>query len=48
MTSSPLFDEIVDRRQINSMKWGVREAFLVPDEVAAEPLPMWVADTDLA
>lgn len=28
------------------MKWGVPQAFLQPDEVAAEPLPMWVADMD--
>jgi cystathionine beta-lyase len=41
-----LFDEVVDRRGSNSMKWDVPHTFLAPDEVAAEPLPMWVADTD--
>lgn len=40
------FDEVVDRRTSNSMKWGAAEHFLAPDEVAAQPLPMWVADTD--
>lgn len=28
------------------MKWGRAGDFLSPDEVAADPLPMWVADTD--
>jgi len=42
----PLFDEVVDRRHSNSMKWGVPELFLQPDEVIADPLPMWVADMD--
>jgi cystathionine beta-lyase len=41
-----IFDELVDRRHSNSMKWARPEAFLAPDEVAADPLPMWVADTD--
>jgi cystathionine beta-lyase len=40
------FDEVIDRRHSNSIKWAVPGAFLAPDEVAAEPLPMWVADTD--
>ncbi|MEU1519788.1 MalY/PatB family protein [Streptomyces sp. NPDC005811] len=40
------FDELVDRRHSNSMKWSCAEGFLAPDEAAAEPLPMWVADTD--
>ncbi|MFV0458806.1 MAG: MalY/PatB family protein [Actinomycetales bacterium] len=41
-----LFDQVVDRKHTNSMKWGRPEAFLAPDEAAAQPLPMWVADTD--
>ncbi len=41
-----LFDEVVARRSSNSMKWGVPDAFLQPDEVVADPLPMWVADMD--
>ncbi len=28
------------------MKWARAGEFLAPDEVAADPLPMWVADTD--
>lgn len=46
MHGHPLFDEVVDRRHSNSMKWGVPELFLQPDEVIADPLPMWVADMD--
>ena len=41
-----LFDEVVDRRPSNSLKWSSAEHLLAPDEAAAEPLPMWVADTD--
>lgn len=41
-----MFDEAVDRRHSNSMKWSSADLFLSPDEVAADPLPMWVADTD--
>jgi cystathionine beta-lyase len=41
-----IFDEVVDRRGSNSLKWAFPESFLAPDEVAADPLPMWVADSD--
>lgn len=41
-----IFDEIVDRRNSNSMKWACAHKLLAPDEAAADPLPMWVADTD--
>jgi cysteine-S-conjugate beta-lyase len=41
-----VFDEVVDRRTSNSMKWAGGEQWLAPDEVAADPLPMWVADMD--
>ncbi|HZE04200.1 MAG TPA: MalY/PatB family protein [Solirubrobacteraceae bacterium] len=41
-----VFDEVVDRRRSNSMKWASGPQMLSPDEVAADPLPMWVADTD--
>lgn len=41
-----VFDEVVDRRTANSMKWAGGKQWLRPDEVAADPLPMWVADMD--
>ncbi|MBR7829138.1 pyridoxal phosphate-dependent aminotransferase [Actinospica sp. MGRD01-02] len=41
-----VFDEVVDRKHSNSMKWAYAADYLTPDEVAADPLPMWVADTD--
>ncbi|GGJ34925.1 MalY/PatB family protein [Streptomyces brasiliensis] len=41
-----IFDEIIDRKKSNSMKWAAAGAFLTPEEAAADPLPMWVADTD--
>ncbi|WP_328444001.1 pyridoxal phosphate-dependent aminotransferase [Streptomyces sp. NBC_00386] len=41
-----IFDVVVDRRNSNSMKWASAHEFLTPDEIAADPLPMWVADTD--
>ncbi|MEU3839490.1 MalY/PatB family protein [Streptomyces sp. NPDC028635] len=41
-----VFDTVVDRRSSNSMKWARAGAFLEPDEAAADPLPMWVADMD--
>jgi cystathionine beta-lyase len=41
-----IFDEVVDRRTSNSMKWSWAHQMLAPDEAAADPLPMWVADTD--
>ena len=40
------FDEIIDRRHTNSMKWGNAHNFLTPEQRAADPLPMWVADMD--
>lgn len=40
------FDEVIDRRHSHSMKWAVPEKLLEPDEAAADPLPMWVADMD--
>ncbi|KHL04083.1 aspartate aminotransferase [Sinomonas humi] len=43
---SSIFDEVVERRTSNSMKWAFQNELLAPDEAAAEPLPMWVADTD--
>ena len=40
------FDEVIDRRHEGSMKWSFPEKNLTQDEVAADPLPMWVADMD--
>lgn len=44
--SHSVFDEVIDRRASNSMKWAFGSTFLAPDEAAADPLPMWVADMD--
>lgn len=44
-TPGSVFDEVVDRTTSNSMKWSYAEE-LAPEEAAAAPLPMWVADTD--
>jgi cystathionine beta-lyase len=44
--SPSIFDEVIDRRNSNSMKWAYAGKLLTPDEAAADPLPMWVADTD--
>jgi len=41
-----IFDEAVDRRNANSVKWAFGHKFLSQEEQAADPLPMWVADTD--
>jgi cystathionine beta-lyase len=40
------FDEVLDRGRSNSMKWGGAQTMLTPAQAAADPLPMWVADTD--
>lgn len=40
------FDEIIDRRRSNSMKWAQQEQLLTSEQCAADPLPMWVADMD--
>ena len=44
--SASRFDEVIDRRASNSMKWDGAAAMLAPEEAAADPLPMWVADMD--
>ncbi|EMX8447867.1 TPA: pyridoxal phosphate-dependent aminotransferase [Pseudomonas aeruginosa] len=41
-----IFDEVINRKHTNSMKWDCGHLFLQPDESAADPLPMWVADMD--
>jgi cystathionine beta-lyase len=41
-----LFDEFIDRKNSNSMKWDGGRKLLAADELEADPLPMWVADTD--
>lgn len=40
------FDRIIDRRASNCEKWSAPEQFLSPQQCAADPLPMWVADMD--
>ena len=40
------FDEIIERRGTNSMKWTGGSRFLSAAQRAADPLPMWVADMD--
>jgi cystathionine beta-lyase len=40
------FDEMIDRRTSNSVKWACSDKLLSPEERAADPLPMWVADMD--
>lgn len=45
-TTGSIFDTVVDRRNSNSMKWAYAHELLTADEAAADPLPMWVADTD--
>ncbi|WP_338662448.1 MalY/PatB family protein [Pararoseomonas sp. SCSIO 73927] len=40
------FDEVLDRKASNSLKWSCSHRLLAPDEAAADPLPMWVADMD--
>ncbi len=46
LTGGSVFDEVVDRRTSNSMKWATAREMLTPEQAAADPLPMWVADTD--
>ena len=40
------FDEEVQRSGTNSMKWDGVNSMLSPEQAAADPLPMWVADMD--
>lgn len=40
------FDEVIDRRSTNSMKWDYSHAFLKEEECDPDLLPMWVADMD--
>ncbi|HVT67561.1 MAG TPA: MalY/PatB family protein [Trebonia sp.] len=46
MPGSSVFDDVIDRRGSNSMKWTYSPELLSPEEAAASPLPMWVADMD--
>jgi cystathionine beta-lyase len=41
-----IFDDIIDRRNSNSVKWAFGHKFLSAREAAADPLPMCVADMD--
>lgn len=40
------FDTPIDRKSTNSVKWAAPHVFLTPEAVAADPLPMWIADMD--
>lgn len=40
------FDEVIDRRNSNSMKWDCADDLLTAEQAASKPLPMWVADMD--
>lgn len=40
------FDQAIDRRHSNSLKWSMPQQLLSPEQSAAAPLPMWVADMD--
>ncbi|UXN04979.1 MalY/PatB family protein [Bartonella sp. HY406] len=40
------FDETIDRKSSNSMKWSYPDRFLTKQQVQLDPLPMWVADMD--
>ncbi|HGM8359628.1 pyridoxal phosphate-dependent aminotransferase [Pseudomonas aeruginosa] len=44
--TTSIFDEVIKRKNTNSMKWDCGHIFLKPDEREADPLPMWVADMD--
>lgn len=44
--AASVFDEVIDRRGSNSLKWTGAAAVLGPQDGAADLLPMWVADTD--
>ncbi|MBN3785369.1 MalY/PatB family protein [Burkholderia sp. Ac-20353] len=44
--AASMFDEVIDRRRSNSLKWAFGQKLLSADEYAADPLPMWVADMD--
>lgn len=44
--SKSVFDEVIERRNTNSMKWDYAHQLLSQDEQECHPLPMWVADTD--
>ena len=41
-----VFDEVIHRKSSHSLKWAFPDKLLAPDEAAADPLPMWVADMD--
>lgn len=40
------FDELLHRREANSLKWNHGRRSLTAEQAAADPLPMWVADMD--
>lgn len=40
------FDQRIDRKNTNSVKWDGARRRLTAEQAAADPLPMWVADMD--
>ena len=40
------FGKDIDRTQSGSIKWDFTERFLTPAQAAANPLPLWIADTE--
>lgn len=40
------FDDLIPRRETNSLKWNHGRRLLTQKQSAADPLPMWVADMD--
>lgn len=40
------FDQRIDRRHTNSVKWDGARRRLSAEQLAADPLPMWIADMD--
>ena len=40
------FNQMVDRRTTNSLKWVHAHTTLTSEQRSSDPLPMWIADMD--
>lgn len=40
------FNQLIDRKNLGSVKWSFPELFLTDKQASADPLPLWVADMD--